>query len=70
MGGGGCKGGMGCYLCFCSWGLSVVVLCVMEKGNRERKEKERMMKERRKRKRRKIKEKNMENFPNLKISEK
>jgi hypothetical protein len=40
---------------FCSWGLSVAVLCVMEKGNRERKEKERRKKEKRKRKRRKRK---------------
>jgi hypothetical protein len=67
---GGCRGGMGALPCFCSWGLSVVVLCVMEKGNRERKEKERRKKERRKRKRRKKRKKIMKIFSDLKISEK
>jgi hypothetical protein len=41
---------------------------LLREGERERKEKERRKKERRKRKRKKGK--NMENFPNLKISEK
>jgi hypothetical protein len=66
---GGCKGrrhgGRG--------GVLSVHACVraslLREGERERMEKERRKKERRKRRKRK-KGKNMENFPNLKISEK
>jgi hypothetical protein len=45
---------------------SLSVACVREKENRERKEKRRKEKGRKEKKRKK----NMENFPNLKISEK